>query len=131
MSFSQWIKEHYEPAPGGRYPSEDEINTFAELAQQGDRLVIQPTRQAILYMLFDGEPVSNTALMRVTCQSAGGLNTHLRRLEDAGYISVEKFFDEHRRPKTSYRITSAGRGAVYEYFRNQRAAASVDLSGGS
>lgn len=130
MSFPGWIEEHFVPAPGGRRPTEEEFGTFSDLAQQADRLVMQPTRQAILFMLFEGEPVSNAVLMRVTAQSAGALHTHLRRLEGAGYITVEKLFDEGRRPKTRYRITADGREAVHRTFRRQRAASSIDLSGG-
>lgn len=134
MSFSQyseWIRQHFVPAPGGRYPEEEELAIFTDLAQRGDRLVAEPTRQVILRKLLDGGPASNAVLLELTGQSAGGLATHLGRLEEAGYISVEKLFDERRRPRTDYRITHAGREAVDEHFRKQRAAASINLSDGS
>ena len=40
-----------------------------------------------------------------------------RKLEQAGYISVEKTFVD-RKPTSTYRITNAGRNALANYVRN-------------
>ena len=45
----------------------------------------------------------------------GNLSVHARKLEDAGYISVSKFF-EGRLPKTEYKLTAAGRSALENYL---------------
>mgnify|MGYP001247431065 CR=1 FL=1 len=46
----------------------------------------------------------------------GNLSSHLRVLEDAGYLEVEKKFIG-RRPKTLYQISTAGREAFQAYLR--------------
>jgi DNA-binding MarR family transcriptional regulator len=46
----------------------------------------------------------------------GNLSSHLRVLEDAGYIEVEKKFVK-RKPKTICRITSSGREAFLGYLK--------------
>jgi DNA-binding PadR family transcriptional regulator len=45
----------------------------------------------------------------------GNLSVHARKLEDAGYISVSKYF-EGRLPKTEYKLTAAGRSALESYL---------------
>lgn len=50
----------------------------------------------------------------------GNLSVHARRLEDAGYISCTKSFDE-RRPRTDYQLTSAGRRALQQYLNHMEA----------
>lgn len=45
----------------------------------------------------------------------GNLSVHLRKLEDAGYISIEKLF-ANRRPLTRISLTRAGRAAFLRYL---------------
>lgn len=45
----------------------------------------------------------------------GNLSAHLRKLEDAGYVSVEKSF-AGRKPLTTLAITDAGRKAFASYL---------------
>jgi DNA-binding MarR family transcriptional regulator len=45
----------------------------------------------------------------------GNLSVHLRKLEDAGYIEIEKSF-LNRKPLTRARITEAGRKAFADYL---------------
>jgi len=45
----------------------------------------------------------------------GNLSAHLRKLEEAGYIAVEKSFRE-RKPVTSLTLTEAGRSAFLNYL---------------
>ena len=49
----------------------------------------------------------------------GNLSTHLRKLEDAGYIRIEKRF-EGRRPQTRIHLTKAGRDAWLAYLSKLR-----------
>lgn len=46
----------------------------------------------------------------------GNLSAHLRVLEEAGYIQIEKKFVK-RKPKTICRLTSAGREAFRQYLQ--------------
>lgn len=45
----------------------------------------------------------------------GNLSTHLRKLEEAGYVEIEKRF-EGRRPQTRVHLTEAGRSAWLKYL---------------
>jgi DNA-binding PadR family transcriptional regulator len=45
----------------------------------------------------------------------GNLSTHLRKLEDAGYVSMKKKF-VNRKPQTKYKITEKGRRALTEHI---------------
>ena len=45
----------------------------------------------------------------------GNLSTHLRKLEEAGYIAVEKGF-RGRRPQTTVKLTKKGREAWIAYI---------------
>jgi DNA-binding HxlR family transcriptional regulator len=45
----------------------------------------------------------------------GNLSVHLRKLEDAGYVEVEKTF-RNRKPRTICHLTAAGRNAWIAYI---------------
>ncbi len=47
--------------------------------------------------------------------SDGNLSQHLKKLEDAGYVSLTKTFHQGK-GKTVIRLTSAGRDAFYAYL---------------
>lgn len=49
----------------------------------------------------------------------GNLSTHLRKLEDAGYVRIDKSFVE-RRPQTAIVLTDAGRKAWLEWLARMR-----------
>ena len=44
----------------------------------------------------------------------GNLSVHARKLEEAGYVTCTKSFEE-RRPKTEYALTTAGKRALEHY----------------
>jgi DNA-binding MarR family transcriptional regulator len=76
-------------------------------------LIHQPTRlhlMASLVSLEQDERADFVFLRDLLNLTDGNLSTHLLRLEEAGYVSVEKTF-EGRRPKTWIRATDAGREA--------------------
>lgn len=58
--------------------------------------------------------IAFTKLQRVLDMTAGNLSTHLRKLEDAGYVEVTKSF-QGRTPVTHLSLTSRGRLAFEEY----------------
>jgi len=45
----------------------------------------------------------------------GNLSVHLRKLEEAGYVAVDKTFHD-RKPRTEVRLTDAGRAAFVRYL---------------
>ncbi len=76
-------------------------------------LIHQPTRlriMAALVSMSEGERVDFGFLRDLLGLTDGNLSVHLQRLEEAGYIAVEKVF-VGRRPKTWVQVTPAGRAA--------------------
>lgn len=82
-----------------------------------DRLVHEPARLAIMALLYVIESADFTFLMSQTGLSWGNLSTHMSKLEEAGYIEVEKSF-KGRRPNTNLRLTPVGRSAFQVYLQS-------------
>lgn len=82
-----------------------------------DSLIHQRTRlriMAALASLDEDEQVDFTFLRDLLELTDGNLSVHLQRLEDAGYVAIEKTFVD-RRPKTQVRLTEEGRAAFAAY----------------
>ena len=73
-----------------------------------------PARLGVMTLLLRGEHDFAT-LKRSLGLTDGNLGGHIRVLESAGYIDVEKTF-EGRKPRTVCRITGAGRRAFARYL---------------
>jgi DNA-binding MarR family transcriptional regulator len=84
-----------------------------------DRIVHEPSRLAVMALLYVIESADFTFIMNQTGLSWGNLSTHMSKLEEAGYIEVEKSF-KGRRPNTNLRLTEAGRSAFQAYRLNFR-----------
>ena len=82
-----------------------------------NRLVHEPARLAIMALLYVVESADFTFLVNQTGLSWGNLSAHMSKLEEAGYLDVEKTF-RGRRPNTNLRLTTAGRSAFEEYRRS-------------
>ena len=82
-----------------------------------DRIVHEPARLSLLAQLYGAESADFLYLLRQTGLTKGNLSAHLRKLEDAGYVSVEKTFVD-RLPLTVFRLTDEGREAI-EAYRKQ------------
>jgi DNA-binding MarR family transcriptional regulator len=67
-----------------------------------------------LATLAPDDRIAFPRLQELLSMTAGNLSTHLRKLEDAGYIEITK---EHQRrtPVTYVALTGAGRRAFEEY----------------
>ena len=79
-----------------------------------DDLIHSKIRLAIMTILMSGEKAQFTYLKKVLKATDGNLSVHLTKLEDAGYISVEKRF-VNKRPQTTCKITAKGRNAFEKY----------------
>ena len=79
-----------------------------------DRTIHSRIRLAVLSVLAAVESARFTYLRDQVNTTDGNLSTHLGKLEEAGYIEVEKSFEE-RKPVTRYRLTGHGREAFREY----------------
>ena len=73
-------------------------------------------RLALLSLLSGVDEAEFTWLRTRTGSTDGNLGAQLMRLEEAGYVAVEKKFVE-RKPQTNYRMTEAGRAALAEYVQ--------------
>jgi DNA-binding PadR family transcriptional regulator len=73
-------------------------------------------RLALLSLLTTVEVADFTWLRTRTGSTDGNLGAQLAKLEDAGYVSVEKKFVQ-RKPQTLYRMTDEGRKALEEYVQ--------------
>ena len=80
-----------------------------------DRLIHERIRLGIVRALATNDSLSFNDLKRVLKTTDGNLSVHARKLEEAQYISCDKFF-EGRVPRTEYRLTATGRRALTEYL---------------
>jgi DNA-binding MarR family transcriptional regulator len=70
---------------------------------------------AIMSMLAATADLSFTELRDASGMTDGNLTTHIRTLQEAGYVSVAKSF-QNRRPLTTCSLTRAGRRAFAGYI---------------
>ena len=75
-----------------------------------DRMVHEPARLAVLLMLSVVDRADFLYILNETGMSKGNLSSHMAKLEEAGYISVEKIFQE-KIPRTMYRLSKDGHDA--------------------
>jgi len=79
-----------------------------------DRAIHEPARLLIMAHLSVLESADFLYLLRQTGLTRGNLSSHVRKLEEAGYVEVEKSFVD-RLPLTVYRLTDPGRAALERY----------------
>jgi DNA-binding MarR family transcriptional regulator len=87
------------------------------IADALDPLIHVPARLCIvatLAALPDGDALSFTRLQNMIELTPGNLITHLRKLEDAGYVSAEKTGNGVA-SRTSVALTKRGRAALDTY----------------
>lgn len=91
-----------------------------------DPLLMTELRLATMSVLHEEESADFTYLREVTSATAGNLSAQLSKLEAAGYIRIEKRFDNNR-PLTTCYITEDGRvafethlEALKSYFPNRK-----------
>lgn len=77
-------------------------------------------RLAVMAYLSGAGSAEFGTLKARTGVSDGNLSTHLRKLEEAGFVNVEKRF-ENRKPLTVCHLTAAGREAWIGYLDQMRA----------
>jgi len=82
---------------------------------QLDRVIHEKGRLAIMSMLAASPELSFTELRDALTMTDGNLTTHIRALQEAGYVAVAKSF-QNRRPLTTCSLTTAGRRAFTGYL---------------
>ena len=81
---------------------------------QLDRVIHEKGRLAIMSMLAASAELSFTELRDALAMTDGNLTSHMRTLQEAGYVSVAKSY-ENNRPLTTCSLTPAGKKAFANY----------------
>jgi DNA-binding MarR family transcriptional regulator len=79
-----------------------------------DRVIHETGRLGIMSMLAASAELSFTELRDALEMTDGNLTTHIRTLQEAGYVAVAKSY-QHGRRLTTVSLTTAGRRAFAEY----------------
>jgi DNA-binding MarR family transcriptional regulator len=82
-----------------------------------DRLIHEPSRTVIMAILSTVESADFLYLQRETGLTKGNLSVHLSKLEEAGYVNIEKTY-RGKIPLTLCRMTEKGRKA-FDAYRKQ------------
>ena len=83
--------------------------------QQLDEIIHSRIRLAIMAVLITVDESEFTFLKEKVNATDGNLSTHLKKLEEAGYVAVNKSF-ENRKPVSRYMLTQKGRKAFEIYI---------------
>jgi len=88
----------------------DELRELAGV----DRVIHEPARLMIVAALYAAESADFRYLLHATNLTKGNLSAHLARLEEVGYVAIEKTF-RGKVPQTTCRLTESGRAAFRAY----------------
>lgn len=80
-----------------------------------DEVIHGRVRLGIMAFLASADTADFNTLKGKLQATDGNLSAHLRKLEDAGYVSVDKSFVD-RKPLTRISISKAGRAAFAAYL---------------
>lgn len=84
-----------------------------------DEIIHGRVRLGIITLLIANGGMDFKSLRKQLGLTDGNLATHMRKLEDAGYIRVEKRFDG-RKPLTTAEMTEVGRRAYLSYLETMQ-----------
>jgi DNA-binding MarR family transcriptional regulator len=85
--------------------------------QQLDEIIHSRIRLAIIAVLVTVDEAEFTFLREKVNATDGNLSTHLKKLEENGYVAVSKSF-ENRKPISRYMLTKRGRNAFEMYINH-------------
>jgi DNA-binding transcriptional ArsR family regulator len=92
------------------------VTQRAQEIAQLDRLIHEPARLTIMLILEGVSEADFLYLQREGGFTQGNLSGHLAKLEEAGYVEIEKKF-KGKVPLTVCRLTGAGQAAFSGYSR--------------
>jgi DNA-binding MarR family transcriptional regulator len=95
--------------------SDDELNAIQNI----NKIIHEPARLLLMAHLFVVESADFLFLQHQTGLTWGNISSHLRKLENAGYVAVEKEFID-KKPHTTLKLTDKGRKAFKEYRKNMK-----------
>jgi DNA-binding MarR family transcriptional regulator len=88
----------------------DALHSIGEL----DRVIHEPSRLLLVAVLYPLEEADFLYLLTESQMTKGNLSSHLAKLEEAGYVQIEKGF-RGKIPHTLVRLSRQGRGAFERY----------------
>lgn len=80
-----------------------------------DEVIHGRVRLGVMAYLSSVESADFNELKKKLQATDGNLSVHLRKLEDAGYVAVDKSF-VNRKPLTRVNLTETGRAAFLKYL---------------
>jgi DNA-binding transcriptional ArsR family regulator len=86
-----------------------------------DRIIHEPARLMVVALLASVKEADFQYLHQATSLTKGNLSVHLSKLEEAGYVAIEKTF-RGKYPLTICRLTERGREALENYRKVIKAA---------
>ena len=86
-----------------------------------DRTIHEPSRLVIVAILYCVKSADFLYLLRETQMTKGNLSSHLAKLEESGYVAIEKTY-RGKVPLTICRLTKSGRTAFRQYREQLRRA---------
>ena len=94
----------------------DDRPEFLPIIENLDRAIHSPGRLMILTFLYVVEKGDMVYLMNQTGLTWGNLSANIKKLDEVGYVTVEKKFVA-RKPQTWVKLTDSGRTAFQTYRR--------------
>jgi DNA-binding transcriptional ArsR family regulator len=81
-----------------------------------EKLLFNPIRLKTVSFLMTVETCNFKALLEVTGSSKGNLSIQLKKLNEAGLIKIDKYFQKSY-PTTDYSITNEGKNSFEDFFQ--------------
>ncbi len=106
--------------PAARGGETDRRSDRRAATEELDRLIHEKLRLGIVSALAVNDSLSFNELKRLLRATDGNLSVHARKLENAGYVACAKTFED-RLPRSTYRLTAAGRRALTRYLDHMEA----------
>lgn len=100
---------------------QEELAGVLRKLARSDLLLANPTRLAIMLLLAMRRKMYFSELQKALGLTPGNLGSHLKRLEEAGYVRIKKVLTRIR-PLTLVRIEPEGEVALYEHMEVLRTA---------
>jgi predicted transcriptional regulator len=89
------------------------MNTFKDL----DPILHSQLRLSIVSILMTVDEANFTFIKETTKAAAGNISIQIKKLQDAGYVKIEKTF-KNNYPNTTVSITNKGIKAFEDYVKN-------------
>ena len=96
------------------------MNALKRLVEELDPMLHERGRLAIVSVLAAVDSLTFTDLRDALEMTDGNLSVHLQKLEEKGYVAIDKQF-VGRRPQTTCKLTRAGRQAFTRYLDHLQA----------